>query len=120
MSLRVEATYEPNFLPATCTICGRSTATRSPIRFILEDDEETIGDVCERCAYGSVDLWRLAMTEYAIRLETQAAVLRALSVHVDDALPAPEGIAQDLIRENIKQRPGPRSPFGPPRGGNKG
>ena len=36
----------------------------------------------------------------AIRLETQAALLRALSVRLDDAEPAPEGIAEDLIRKN--------------------
>lgn len=111
MSLRVESAYQPNVIPGTCVICGRSTGGRynPPVRHILKDDDEPLGDVCERCAYGSVELWKVALNEYAMRLEMQAAVLRSLAARVYDAEPAPEGIAEDLIRANAHRangRPG--------------
>jgi len=119
MTLRVEAFYEANQLPAQCAICGRSTGGRfsPPVRFVLVDGENQIGDVCERCAYGSVDLWRLALIEYAVRLETRAAILRSLAMRVDGAEPIEEGVAEDIIRENAGRqsgRPGlfPPGPFG--------
>ena len=106
MSLRVDSFYEQNALATDCAICGRSTSTRQPVRFILMDGDESIGDVCERCAHGSTDLWRIALTEYAIRLQTKAAILRSLASRVDDAQPAPEGIKEELIRKNMNRRPG--------------
>ncbi len=116
MSLRVEVMYEQPQIPATCVICGRGTAGRfsPPIRYILCDDDEELGDVCERCAYGSTDLWRVALIEYAIRLETQAAILRDLTMRLDDAQPAPEGIAQDILREHAKKTGSGRSGNLPP------
>ena len=121
MCLHVESIYEPNQLPTNCTICGRSTGGRfsPPVRHLLMDGDEELGDVCERCAYGSIDLWRVALNEYSVRLETQASFLRHLASRLDEAEPAPEGIVEDLIRENMKnqnnRRPGglppPRGPF---------
>jgi hypothetical protein len=115
MSLRVETIYEANQIPTTCVICGRSTggSFSPPVRHILMDDEDQLGDVCERCAYGSTELWRVALTEYAIRLETKAAVLRSLAARVSQGEPAPEGIAEDLVRQHVN-RPGPRRPPFPP------
>ena len=109
-SLHVEAVYEPNQISESCAICGRTTSGRfsPPVRYLLHDGEAEVGDVCERCAYGSVDLWRVALIEYAIRLETQAAVLRDRAARVQTAVPVEEGVAQQLIRENT--RPGPRRP----------
>lgn len=109
MGLRVEASYENNQLPTVCTICGRHTGGKfsPPVRFVLKEDEDMVGDVCERCAYGSVDLWRIALQEYAMRLETQAAVLRDLASRVETAQPAQEGIAEDIIRQHISSSPTP-------------
>jgi hypothetical protein len=73
------------------------------------DGDEQLGDVCERCAYGPSYLWRELLRDHAQRLDLQAAFLRSLAVRVDEAEPAPEGIAEDLIRENADRR-GPRFP----------
>lgn len=113
MPLQVESFYENNQIPSTCAICGRSTGGRfsPPVRHILKDDEDKIGDICERCAYGSIDLWRLAMTEHAIRLETKAVFLRSLAARVEDGEPAPEGIAEEIVRQYVsRQPPGRRFP----------
>jgi hypothetical protein len=115
--LYVDAFYQQNQVPAICTICGRSTGGRfsPPVRFVLRDNDEEVGEICERCAYGSVDLWRVALIEYAIRLETQAAVLRDLARRAETGHPAPEGIAEDIIRKHIDQsgpsRPGDLPPW---------
>ncbi len=116
MCLRVEAFYDQNPIPTTCAICGRGTGGRfsPPVRYILKDDEEQIGDVCERCAYGSTDLWKVALIDYAIRLETRAAVLRSLANRVVDAEPAQEGIAEDIVRRHTwlsGQRRPPLPPY---------
>jgi hypothetical protein len=115
MSLHIESFYQENQLPTLCVICGRSTSGRfsPPVRHVLVDGDEKLGDVCERCAYGSIDLWRVALIEYAIRLETKAATLRALAARVYEAEPAPEGIAEDIVRDRA-QRPGPNRPPFPP------
>ncbi|MGF1506362.1 MAG: hypothetical protein GYB64_06350 [Chloroflexi bacterium] len=106
MSLHIDSVYQQNILPKDCAICGRTTGSRRPVRFILMDDDNQLGDVCERCAYGSTDLWRVAMLEYAIRMETHAAVLRSMAASLDDAQPAPEGIAEELIQANMNNRSG--------------
>jgi hypothetical protein len=114
MCLRIESTYEQNQIVSECCICGRHAGGRfsPPVRYMLIDDDIEYGDVCERCAYGSIDLWRVAMIEHAIRLETEAALLRSLTVRLDDAEPAPEGIAEDLIRKNTSHS---NNRFFPPR-----
>lgn len=104
MPLHVDSVYQQNALVTSCVICGRDTSSRKPVRHIMMDDDERLGDVCERCAYGSIDLWRVALIEHAIRLETRAAVLRSLAARVDDAQPAPEGIDEELIRKNMNRR----------------
>jgi len=115
MPLKVEAFYDVNQVPTTCAICGRSTSGRfsPPVRFILMEDEDKIGETCERCAYGSTELWKVALREYSARLETQAAVLRSLALQCDDAEPAPEGIAEQIVRDNASRRPPfPPRPYG--------
>ncbi|HEC22655.1 MAG TPA: hypothetical protein ENI95_07045 [Chloroflexi bacterium] len=113
MPLQVDAFYDQNQLQATCVICGRGAGGRfsPPIRYVLRDETTEYGDVCERCAYGSIDLWRVALTDHAIRLETEAALLRTLVARLDDAQPAPEGIAEELLRKNLPRRG--RPPFPP-------
>ncbi len=114
MSLRVETFYEANRIPTLCVICGRNAGGQTPpVRHVLKDGKERLGDVCERCAYGSIDLWRVALLEYAIRLETKAAILRSLASRVEDAEPAREGMMEDIVRQHAS-RPGPRRPPFPP------
>ncbi|GAB4468025.1 MAG: hypothetical protein Kow00124_01730 [Anaerolineae bacterium] len=112
MTIKIVATYDPQPLLTSCAICGRGAGGRHspPVRFILMDGGEELGDVCERCAFGSTDLWRLALSEYAARLEARAAILRELSSRVADGEPAPEGIIEDILRENARNSP-PRPPF---------
>lgn len=120
MTLRVESYYKENQYPTLCVLCGRSTGGQfsPPVQHVLVDDGDRLGEVCERCAYGSIDLWRMLLTEYAIRLETKAAVLRSLASRLEDAEPAPEGISEDLVRGSRNRRPGglpgrPRPPYPP-------
>lgn len=112
--LHVDTFYEQNLVPTKCTICGRSTCGRfsPPVRYVLADDEEEIGDVCERCAYGPVELWRIALMDHAARLEMQAASLRALATRVEGGSPAPEGIVEDVLRE-FANRTRPHPPSSP-------
>jgi len=114
MTIRVESAYQANQFVSKCVICGRSAGGRftPPVRHSLLDGDDKIGEVCERCAYGSVDLWRMALTEYAIRLETRAAVIRDLAARVEDGEPAPEGIAEEIVREQANQV-NRRPPFPP-------
>ncbi len=118
MCLTVTAELEQNHLSTLCVICGRMTGSRvTPnARYILHDDEMQIGDMCERCAYGSTELWHLALMEYATRLETKAVLLRELAGRTDDGRPLREGMVEDLLRQHARSsRPG-RPPFFPPHG----
>ena len=79
------------------------------------DNGDELGDVCERCAFGPEDLWRVALTDHASRLELKAAVLRDLAARVEEAQPAQEGVIEDIMRAAAQNsRPG-RPPFLPPR-----
>jgi hypothetical protein len=120
MCLHIETVYEQNQIITACSICGYHSGGRfsPPLRYRLMDEEDYIGDVCERCAFGDAGLWRAALMGYAARLETKASLLRDLSSRLSDAQPALEGIAEDILRQNMNkpaQRPGglfgPRPPF---------
>jgi hypothetical protein len=115
VALRVEYFYDEKLLVTSCVICGRHAGgcSKLPVRFVLMDGDERIGDVCERCAYGPPRIWRELLRDHAQRLELQAAVLRSLATRVDDGEPAPEGIAEDLIRENAGRRGLTRPPLPP-------
>ncbi len=117
MCLHVETIYEQNQLVSNCAICGYYTGGRfsPPLRYRLLDGEEYVGDVCERCAFGTSDLWRVALINYSLRLETKAALLRTLAMRVNEAEPAREGIAEDLLRQNINRQVPGRPNFLPPR-----
>ena len=117
MCLTVESKYEQNQVITNCAICGRGARGRftPPVRFILFDNDEQLGDLCERCAFGPAELWRIALTDHANRLELKAAVLRDLAGRAHEAEPAQEGVIEDLLREAAhRPRPG-RPPFQPPR-----
>ncbi len=118
MSLRIEPAYETNQLLSACAICGFYTGGRfsPPMRYKLMDGDEFVGDVCERCAYGTVDLWHVALMSYAARLEMKAALLRDLASRVYDAEPVHEEAAEELMRSNInRQVPGRPGGFLSPR-----
>lgn len=117
MCLHIDTMYEQNQLVSNCSICGYYSGGRfsPPLRYRLMDDNDYIGDVCERCAFGTSDLWRVAMMSYASRLDTKAAFLRTMATRVEDSEPAQEGIAEDLLRQNINRQVPGRPGFLPPR-----
>src|SRR5258705_7852413 len=105
MCLHIETVYEQNQIITACSICGYQSGGRfsPPLRYRLMDEEDYIGDVCERCAFGDAGLWRAALMGYAARLETKASLLRDLSSRLSDAQPALEGIAEDILPQNMNK-----------------
>lgn len=109
LQVGVEVETEGNF-PTRCAICGRMTGSRThpTIRFPLFDSESEIGEVCERCAYGPTDAWRLLLMDYAVRLEEKAAILRDRATRAVDGEPIEEEVVIEVLRSqsrNQRQRP---------------